>query len=303
MYTDGRVEIWDLSRQILESSKILDYNEIKRMAISPNDQILAIQNGESSVEIVSLLNDKQRNQITGTLPRGAPISPDNQMILIHAGDLQLYSLSPASAAHLFAFYEFPVNGSVNYSPDSAIVLAASPGIIKYWSASSGRELVSQSVISRAGNCQIINRQTGDFLAAGSPNGVVTSNINLSYFCSTTRGPRTLSEDFLNDGSIITLALENQLIEVWDLKFGSQKQTIKSSSPGNMLSVAISSNGNLLAAASAGGTIEIYDLGTMKLIKTLNMLTGPINQVLFSHDGKYLIAGLADGTTRFFGITP
>jgi WD40 repeat protein len=59
----------------------------------------------------------------------------------------------------------------------------------------------------------------------------------------------------------------------------------------------------LAAASGGGAIEIYNLRTGALIKTLETRTGAVYQVLFSNDGKYLIAGLADGTIRFFGLQP
>jgi WD40 repeat protein len=68
-------------------------------------------------------------------------------------------------------------------------------------------------------------------------------------------------------------------------------------------VAISADGKLLATASASGAIEIYNLEPWKHLKTLQLQTGPVHQVLFSNDGKYLIAGFADGTLRFFGIYP
>jgi WD40 repeat protein len=93
------------------------------------------------------------------------------------------------------------------------------------------------------------------------------------------------------------------VEIWSLHSDNQKTVLKIQSPGDVLGVAISKDGKLLAAASAGGTIEIYDLEKMTLISTLDLHTGPINHVLFSHDGKYIITGSTDGTVRFFGLHP
>jgi WD40 repeat protein len=71
----------------------------------------------------------------------------------------------------------------------------------------------------------------------------------------------------------------------------------------VLDVAVSQDGKLLAIASHGGTMEIYNLDPLGHIKTLEVSSGPVNQVLFTHDGKYLIVGLEDGTLRIFGLHP
>jgi len=42
---------------------------------------------------------------------------------------------------------------------------------------------------------------------------------------------------------------------------------------------------------------------MQLIKIIDLKTGPVFQVLFSNDGRYLISGSSDGTLRFFGLYP
>jgi WD40 repeat protein len=83
----------------------------------------------------------------------------------------------------------------------------------------------------------------------------------------------------------------------------QKQTIISKAPGHMLDVAISNDGTLLAAASASGVIEIYDLATLELLQTLDTHTSKVNQITFSNDQKYLISGSDDGTVRIWGLQP
>jgi WD40 repeat protein len=296
-FKDGLSEIWSINSQTKEFSTQFNHAEVARFAISPNDQLLAVQYGSSSVELWSIANARKNIVLEGALPRGNTFALSSDKVLIDSGGLILYSLSNST----LNLDDFPKNGYVNYSQDDKTVIAASGGLINYWSVATGLEL-KPSKISNEGNCWVISRLDGSFLAAGSVNGVMISNSNLSYFCSVSRNPRTISEDILSDGSIIAFALENKLIEVWDSR-SETKFTLTSQVPGDILDVAISKDRELLVSVSEGGIIEIYDLPNRKLIHTLDLHTGPVNQVLFSNDGKYLISGAADGIFRIFGLQP
>jgi eukaryotic-like serine/threonine-protein kinase len=301
-YESGLIDVWDLTTKKKDLSKDLGSQSINRMVISPNDQVLAFQKGNSFVELMSVQDSTQNTVLTGTIPRGNPISPDNQTISLQVGELKLYSLSTTTPQPIFTLYDFPANGLINYSPDSKLLTAFSGGLLNYWSTSSGQQL-TPSLKKIQGRCVTLYRQDDSFILAATDNGVIFADANLPQFCKIMRGPRTTSEEFLSDGSIIALALENQLIEVWDVHKSDQKIQLKTQVLGDVLDIAISSDRTLLAAASASGNIEIYNLETLELLKTLNLQTGPVHQVLFSHDQKYLIAGLADGTIRFFGLYP
>lgn len=303
-FSDGLVETWDLVNQKRETVKDLGFSPIKRVAVSPDDQLSALQGGKTYVEFLSLINGTENTKVMGTLPRGNPISPNSAMISIVPTDridqLELYSLSVASPIRLSTFYNYPVFGSVNYSPDSNMLASYSRNIFSYWSTSSGRKL-KETLPKRINLCYTINRRNGSFIAAGSENGVIYSDTNLDLFCKVQRNPRTTSEKFLPDGSIIALSLQNQRIEVWDTRHGDQKLEITLQTNGDVLDLAISNDGKLLATASDSGTIEIYNLETISFIKSLEILTGPINQVVFTNDGRYIIAGSEDGTLRIFGL--
>jgi len=329
-FKDGIVEVWDLTDitnqtpKVINKSKMLGSSPIRSVAISPDDKVLAYQGGDEYVKLISIAdNDSVESApIIGRLPRGNPISPNSEMIaIVQLKDtkniINLHSLSVTDPKSLFELYNFPitasindlVNGVINYSPDSNMLTAFAGGNLKYWSTSSGLELKT-SLLKRQGNyCRTFNRLPTDhstddnFIVAGSENGVIYLNKNLNYFCSVPRNPRTTSEKFLPDGSIIALSLQNQLIEVWDANNNVTNHQIPIQTPGDVWDVAISNNGKLLATASDHGTIEIYRIENMSYIKTLDLQTGPIYQVVFSNDGKYLIAGSADGTLRFFGLYP
>lgn len=301
MYENGLLELWGLIRHTMDVSASFGYGEIDRLVISPNDKLLAAQNDNSIVEILSTADGKHHARIDGTLPRGNPISPDSQMIAVKSGDLVLHSLS-SNVASLFTLYDFPVNGSVDYLPDTDIVAAADRQFLKYWSTSSGYEL-TPSLRRTEGRCIKFFGSDDSFLAAGSEIGVIASEENLKDFCQIQRGARTTSEEYLSDGSIIALSSENQMVQVWNLPTGNSMKELDFAARGSVLDAAISPDGKLLAAVSSNGSIEIFSLETYERLVTLDLKTGPVNQITFSHDGKFIITGSADGTIRFFGLNP
>ena len=303
LFEGGRLEIWDLISQRMVISQNFPYAEIKRLAVSPNDSLLAVQGADAIIRLLKTANGDQIMQINGTLPRGNPIAPNNQMIAVQAqGFLFLHPLSTAASSQPYTLYDFPINGTVNYSSDSNILTAYGSRVMKYWSTASGYELTPR-LKRTEGRCLEFFRQDDSFLVAGSEIGVIYLPDNLQHFCKILRAPRTTAEKFLPDASIIILSTENQAVQIWDIRNGGQMKEIKLQSPGWVLDAAISTDGKLLAAASASGAVEIYSLETYELLKTLQLNTGPVNQVSFSNNGKFIITGSADGTVRVFGLQP
>jgi WD40 repeat protein len=299
---DNLINVWDIDLKSLLVSKKLDYGLVQRMSISPDNKTLAYQVGDSTVALWSIENHNQIARLDGSLPRGFPFSSNNEFLVTQVNDtLSLYLLKSTQPALLYTLYGFSSGGTVNYLMDDKIVAASTTGFLNYWSVSSGKELTPSFLVKYEGGCRVFYRDNGQFLVAGSINGILNLETNIKYFCHIPRGPRTLSEDFLNDGSITALSLENQALEVWDAQTGDQKKSIKSQAKGNMFDVAISNDGKLLAAASASGVIEIYDLTTDELIKSFNAHTAAVTQVLFTSDLKYIISASDDGTVRFWGI--
>lgn len=307
-FVDGLVEDWDLVSRTRKAAKALGTLPIRRAAVSPNDRLLVLQGGDEYVEILDIADGLQNARISGTLPRGYPISPDNTMVGIvpvaRLKELELYSLSATAPEKLFTLFDFPVFGLVNYSPDNNLLTSFGykDNVFSYWSVVSGREL-KEGLPKRINECYAIFRRDGSFLSAASSNGVVYTDDNLDFFCNTRRSTYAISEEFLPDGSIIVTSLLNRRMEVWNAHTDGQRHEITVQTPGDILDVAVSQDGKLLAGASQSGTIEIYSLETLTHIRTLYLSTGPVNQVLFTHDGKYLVVGLEDGTLRIFGLHP
>jgi len=321
MFDNGLIERWDITGKELKVSREFKHEDMKRIAISENDSLVAIQNGapvkgapfkgDSFVQILSSRDASQIATIPGALPRGNPFSSNSKTFIIQSNilELELYSLSNTTIDKLFTLFDFPLEGSVTYLPDNSIVTASGATGLSYWSTSSGRELKVENENTQShikGLCRVFYRRDGSVLAAGSANGTIYVDKNLERFCSVPRRPGVNSEDFFSDGSIIAISAKNSpIIDVWDLQNSDQKKEFKSNSLGYVLDVAISKDGKLLASVSTDGFFEIYNMKQEKQdpINTIYLNTGEINQVMFSNNGKYIILGSTDGTLRFFGLYP
>jgi eukaryotic-like serine/threonine-protein kinase len=302
MYDNGMIDLWNLSTKEKVISQSWQFEPLRKVTISPDDHTLAYQLGDHSVEVLPLDHPSEATRISGTLPRGNPISFDNKITIVQLNrddQLNLYSLPVTDSQQPIAFYDYPPHGTVSFSPDSLLLAAFSNRKLTYWATTTALELKA-SINRPLKSCQTLYGQDGKFVAAGSESGVTFSDANVQYFCQIVRSSRHISEAFLPDGSIVAQSLESQLVDVWDLEQGEQKIQIVTHSEGDAMAVAISKDGALLAVALENGDLEIYNLKTRQLLKVLELKTGPIYQVIFSNDGKYIITVSSDGTLRFFG---
>jgi len=88
---------------------------------------------------------------------------------------------------------------------------------------------------------------------------------------------------------------NSLIYVKDLGIENLKHY------GDVYSVSFSPDGKLLASGSNDNTIKIWEVGSWKLIKTLEGHSSYVYSVSFSPDGKLLASGSGDKTIKIWEV--
>jgi WD40 repeat protein len=73
-------------------------------------------------------------------------------------------------------------------------------------------------------------------------------------------------------------------------------------PSETISIALSPNGQRLAAGAADGTVRLWDSRTGKLVRTLRGHRDEVLSVAFSPDGKKLLSGSRDGDARIWNLS-
>ncbi|HLO29572.1 MAG TPA: hypothetical protein VK249_10580, partial [Anaerolineales bacterium] len=83
--------------------------------------------------------------------------------------------------------------------------------------------------------------------------------------------------------------------------GSKAQDMHGVNRKNIVRVALSPDGGLLAAAYDDNTIHIWDVATQEEVSSLYGHTDSITDLQFTPDGKMLISSSSDGTLRLWGV--
>jgi WD40 repeat protein len=105
--------------------------------------------------------------------------------------------------------------------------------------------------------------------------------------------------FSPDGSTLALGY-NGMVGLWDLANGEEKAYWQAHQA-EVMGLAYSPDGKLLASAAWDGTVVLSDTATRKVLITLAGHTATVYRIIFSADGKYVATIAGDGTLRFWGV--
>jgi WD40 repeat protein len=97
--------------------------------------------------------------------------------------------------------------------------------------------------------------------------------------------------FSTDGDLLVSASHDHSVRVWN----TQGEELRSLQAGDVLGIAISPDGSMLATVPFDGPVALWDLDTLEKIKDLGGSGGyDTSDAEFSPDGQYLVADLATG---------
>ncbi|MEG4074295.1 AAA-like domain-containing protein [Microcoleus sp. Pol14C2] len=235
------------------------------LAISPNDEIVAVGTSDGNVQIWHQDGRLIRTFKAHIAPViGIAISPDRQLIVSGSGDLtiklwQLNSSTDKAALplHTLTGHKAPIY-SVKFSPDGELIVSASQdSTVKLWRR----------------NGTLFKTLTGHL-------GVVRKAV------------------FSPDGKLIASASEDSTVKIWRRDGTLLKTLSQPQSP--VLSIAFSPDGNAIAAGTGDGTIKLWNRdGT--LLRTIAAHEAGIQALAFSPDGETIASGSDNQILKLWNI--
>ena len=102
-----------------------------------------------------------------------------------------------------------------------------------------------------------------------------------------------------DSELLLTAGDDSNIILWTLPDGRRLTTVNAGAP--ILSLAVTADGQALAAGLRDGSIQLYNVPGIILLKTLTGHTGAVRSLSFSANGQLLMSAGNDGTVRTWAL--
>lgn len=228
---------------------------------------------------------------------------DRSLISATSSGVYLYSPSDLSFQGFFDTDGWAT--CIDLSPDGKwIATGHRSGVIKVWDAEN-TALVRELSGHTAAVTTLKFDRSGKFIVSGSDDSTVRIWATASWaekFNLTGHAYDIRAALFSPDGSMVISGSTDFQMILWDAATGEQLGGMRSAQM--IYDLAITSDNRYLAAALNNASIEIWDLSTRSLVRTLrdSEMRTPVNSVSFSPSNQLLATGSDDGLVRIWNVS-
>jgi WD40 repeat protein len=307
---DRIIRIWDMKTMTMINSMSGHLDEIYSLDFSPEGTVLASAGGDSIIKLWDVKSGVILHNLTGISDYGTAsvfFSPTGTELASgdEDGTIKIWNVTDGELLETLRDHIHSVE-TVAFSPDGTL-LASGDGIggIFLWNTTTWRKIRSLPSHSlRVWDLKF--SPDSNLLASTSEDGTIriwdiTNKYNLinTFDVPVGFGNRV---DFSPDGSMLASAMwEDTIIRFWDLKSGLELDPLIGHTA-NVIDVAFSPDGTLLASCSEDRTIRLWNLARGAELHTLTKHSSAVSSVAFSPDGTRLASASDDNTISFWNTT-
>ncbi|NEQ77394.1 MAG: hypothetical protein F6K23_32915 [Okeania sp. SIO2C9] len=271
------------------------------VTISFDGEILASSRGQDillwNLQTGTLLDTLSSHQ--GNV-RSVAISPDGKTLASGSGDGTVKLWDIPTGEMLVSFWHSGVVTAVGFTADGRAVIGCSADRgMKSWDIYTGQ------LLHRMNGTQPIAFGAGGLrmAASGGPRYIRLWNAEQGQLLRNLSIPNTNNNRgieaiaFSEDGQTIAHAMKGESkILVWDVETWKVRYTLEKHSQA-IKAIAISPDGKILASSSEDGNINLWDLGTGKLLRSIK----GDGAIVFSPDSKQLVSVSQDNLIQLWQI--
>jgi WD40 repeat protein/serine/threonine protein kinase len=298
---DGSFRVFDTETWELILSDQSRNLHVSRLAISPDSRFAISQNLNGELKVWDLPNGKILYTLRGELKTGSPFSPDGKFFAL-ASDLSTVKIFGLSdGIEVYTFNSLQKTNMIQFINRGSQLVTGSEQAAHLWSTVSGQELQTSRSYEGSG-CTNINDLNDNFIFYitkynyAFQNTVVSPGLcsfePLGWMNSIAFSESSGRAAYGGGSKLAVVSLQSAVDAGLEMAGVNRK---------NIVRVAISNDGKLLAAAFDDHTIHIWDTATQNELMLLFGHDNTIMDLQFTPNGNLLLSTSLDGTIRLWGI--
>ena len=306
----GQVRMWDITA----GKPLWTVTGARRewgLAFSQDETMLASGGFHGEVCVYDTLTGHRLKRFEGhpgTWVHCVGFHPGGE-ILASAGDdnaIRLWNLDTSSCQSVLFGHEARIF-SIGFSRDGKLLFSSSSdGSVRVWDPAAGRCLRVIRHMPGEANLQMALHPNGRLIATCCEEDpevkiwdAATGECRSSF---KGHAPWSASIAFNPEGTLLACSCSDGTVELWDLKHREIPQFFRLLI-GHQHHVSVMAFGHLglLASLPYGENINLWDVFSGKVLKTIQGYSRLIGGNAFSPDGKLLVQGDANGTVRVYSL--
>jgi len=274
----------------------------KKLAVSPDGQFILAQQ-DDTVTLWDLKSGGPKRQFKGEMRGEDPFSDNSErfaLVTTDIGPVFVKVYNAASGEEVYNLKSQRGLRSIRFINEDSQLISVYDQSVELWSMASGEKLKTSRSYDGTGCLAIKDINDQSVTSITNHEYVVTDIKNKPGLCI--YEPENWRTTAYNDSRGLVAYGDNSKLAILDIQRSDNKEeNMRGVNLKNIVRVAISADGALLAAAFDDNTIHIWDVETHEELISLSGHDKPIADLRFTPDGKLLISTSLDGTIRLWGV--